>query len=152
MLFLESDNSRIREVRGAHRGSLGFARDDKGECGAFRGDWFVDEGNSRSLRSGRDDNSVCALRVCYGGFGKSEGRTADPSASLGMTKGSAVLSGEIGLWMRGTAGPSASGMLTRDRNTDELWVGEPERSCIEPLRLLVWRDAASSARRTQQDH
>jgi hypothetical protein len=40
-------------------------------------------------------------------FGKSAGRTADPSASLGMTKGSAVLSGETGLWMRGTAGPSA---------------------------------------------
>jgi hypothetical protein len=73
----------------------------------------VDEGNSRSLRSGRDDNSVCALRVCYGGFGKSEGRTADPSASLGMTRGSAVLSGETGLWMRGTAGHSASLGMTK---------------------------------------
>ena len=65
MLFLESDNSRIREVRGAHRGSLGFARDDKGECGAFRGDWYVDEGNSRSLRSGRDDNSSWELYLAF---------------------------------------------------------------------------------------
>jgi fermentation-respiration switch protein FrsA (DUF1100 family) len=46
-------------------------------------------------------------------FGKSAGRTADPSASLGMTKGSAVLSGETGLWMRGTADPSASLGMTK---------------------------------------
>jgi hypothetical protein len=39
------------------RRSLGFARDDKGERGALSQHWFVDEG------------------------------TADPSASLGMTKG-----------------------------------------------------------------
>jgi hypothetical protein len=56
----------------------------------------VDEGNSRSLRSGRDDTSVWTLRVCYGGFGKAEGRTADPSAPLGMTKGRVTPSVEIG--------------------------------------------------------
>jgi hypothetical protein len=32
------------------------------------------------------------------------------------------------------------------------WWGKPERSCIEPLRLLVWRDAGACARTTQQDH
>src|ERR1700677_3233466 len=47
-------------------------RDDKGECGAFRGDSFVDEGNSRSLRSGptagrdrRDDNFVWERQVSF---------------------------------------------------------------------------------------
>jgi hypothetical protein len=80
----------------------------------------VDEGNSRSLRSGRDDNSVWALRVCYGEFGRAEGRTADPSASLGMTKGTAAPSVEIGLWMRGTAGPSAP--LRSGRDDNSVWV------------------------------
>jgi hypothetical protein len=31
--------------------SFAFVRDHKREDGAFSGDWFVDEGNSRSLRS-----------------------------------------------------------------------------------------------------
>jgi hypothetical protein len=70
----------------------------------------VDEGKSRSLRSAPVGMTILfgCLGVCYGGFGRAEGRTADPSASLGMTKGWATASGEIGLWMGGTAGPSAS--------------------------------------------
>jgi hypothetical protein len=93
--------------------ALRSGRDDNSVC-ALRvcyGGFGKSEGRtadpSAALRSGRDDNSVCALRVCYRGFGKSEGRTADPSAALRSGRDSAVLSGEIGLWMRGTAGPSA---------------------------------------------
>jgi hypothetical protein len=47
-------------------------------------------GPSAPLRSGRDDTSAWVLRVCYGEFGRAEGRTADPSASLGMTQGKNV--------------------------------------------------------------
>jgi len=58
-------------------------RDDKGEDGAFRGDWFVDEWDSRSLRSGRDDDSVWVLRVCYGEFGRVEGAPQIPRLRSG---------------------------------------------------------------------
>jgi hypothetical protein len=55
-------------------------------------------------------------------FGKPEGRTAGPSATLGMTKGWVALSVEIGLRMIGTADPSAtlrSGPTAgRDRRDD----------------------------------
>ena len=44
--------------------------------------------NSRSLHFGL----VWGLRVGTGVFGWEEGRTADPSASLGMTKGRVALS------------------------------------------------------------
>jgi hypothetical protein len=58
-----------------------------------------------ALRFGRDDNSVWVLRFDTGKFGRAEGRTADPSASLGMTKGRAVLSVDIGEWLREQEGP-----------------------------------------------
>src|SRR3984957_13447708 len=77
-------------------------------------------GPSAPLRFGRDDNSVWTVRVCYGELGRAEGRTADPSASLGMTKGRAGSSVELGLWMRGTAGPSAS--LRSGRDDNSVWV------------------------------
>ena len=47
--------------------------------------------NSRSLHSGRDDTSVWGLGFEQGKFGAADGRTADPSAALGMTKERATL-------------------------------------------------------------
>jgi hypothetical protein len=46
-------------------------------------------------------NHFCLrVGVCKEEFGSAEGRTADPSAALGMTKVAVALSAEIGLWMR----------------------------------------------------
>ncbi len=76
-----------------NRRSLGFARDDKLEGGVLSGDWLVDAGNCRSLGFARDDK-------LEGGALKGDWlwmqETADPSASLGMTKGRAAFSVEIG--------------------------------------------------------
>jgi hypothetical protein len=58
---------------------------------SLRGNWEETAGPSTALRSGRDDTSVSGLGVCYGEFGRAEGRTADPSTTLGMTKGTAAL-------------------------------------------------------------
>ena len=50
-------------------------------------------GPSTALRTGRDDNFVLDRKITEGasvsqeGFEKAAGRTADPSASLGMTRG-----------------------------------------------------------------
>ena len=70
---------------------------------SLRGNWERTAGPSTALRSGptagrdrRDDTSVSGLGVCYGEFGRAEGRTADPSTTLGMTKGRAALS--LRLW------------------------------------------------------
>jgi hypothetical protein len=41
--------------------------------------------------------------------------TADPSASLGMTKGKVALSPESGWWMKETADPSASLGVTKGK-------------------------------------
>jgi hypothetical protein len=75
------------------------------------------------VRSGRDDTSVWVFRVCYGKFGRAEGRTADPSTSLGMTKGRGVPPVEIGLWIRGTAGPSAPVGMTKGRAAPSVEIG-----------------------------
>jgi hypothetical protein len=65
---------------------------------SLRENWERTAGPSTALRSGptagrdrRDDTSVSGLGVCYGEFGRAEGRTADPSTTLGMTKGTAAL-------------------------------------------------------------
>jgi hypothetical protein len=42
--------------------------------------------------------------VFYGKFGRSEGRTADPSATLGMTKGRLVFTSALFNGIEGTAG------------------------------------------------
>ena len=78
-------------------------------------------GPSASLRFGRDDTSVLGSRLGTGVFGWEEGRTADPSASLGMTKGRGALSGKVGSWMKGTAGPSTTLRSGRD---DKGWGSE----------------------------
>jgi len=42
--------------------------------------------------------------------------------------------------------------VVTNRGSSRCGWGKRERSCIEPLRLLVWRDAAACARRSQPDH
>ena len=56
---------------------------------SLRGNWEETARPSTALRSGptagrdrRDDTSVSGLGVCYGEFGRAEGRTADPSTAL----------------------------------------------------------------------
>jgi hypothetical protein len=56
-------------------------RDDKGEGGALKEDWLVAErtaGPSTSVGM----TLLFGVEVCKGRFGKSEGRTADPSTTL----------------------------------------------------------------------
>jgi hypothetical protein len=70
-----------------------FGRDDTGDGGVLSGDWFVDAGNSRSLRFGRDDNSVWVLRFDTENSGGPRGALQIPPlryASVGMTKVGAV--------------------------------------------------------------
>src|ERR1700722_10360736 len=58
--------------------------------------------NSRSLHSGRDDTFVLGVEVLHGRFGREEGRTADPSATLRFgrdDKGEGSASVQIRSWM-----------------------------------------------------
>jgi hypothetical protein len=64
-------------------------------------------------------NSVWMLGVWDWKLGKAEGRTADPSATLGMTKGRVVFSGKVGEWLKETAlgFGSTAGRDRRDDNS-----------------------------------
>jgi hypothetical protein len=72
-------------------------------------------------RPGQAGRHFClGVEVCNGEFGRADGRTTDPSTTLGMTKGGVAFSVEIGLRMRGTAGPSTT--LRSGRDDTSVWL------------------------------
>jgi hypothetical protein len=60
---------------------------------------YWDRGNSRSLHFASVGMTLL-FAVWQGKFRRSEGHTADPLASLGMTKGRVALPFDIGYWDR----------------------------------------------------
>ena len=83
--------------------------------------------------------------VWYWKFGRTEGRTADPSASLGMTKGRVVFSGNVGEWLKETAlrfGSTAG----RDRLDENSFCSQKSKGHLQmQVALEVGRRLAAAA-------